>query len=488
MHAPVQHDPLLSGPILSTLLRLSLPNMGAMVAISLVAIAEMSYVGLLGTPALAGLTLVFPFAMLQQMMAGGAMGGGVSSSIARALGAAHETRANALAAHALIIGLAAGLAMALIMFVFGPSLFALLGGRDAALAEATAYARIFAFAIVGIWMTNILAATVRGTGNMRVPSLTLFLVAVAQIVVGGTLGLGLGPFPKLGMSGVAMGQLVSYSAATLFLLWFLFSGRAPLTLRLAQFTPDGALFGDILRVGGLACLSSLQTVATVLVLTRLVAFFGTAALAGYGIGSRLEFLLIPIAFGVGTACLPMVGTAIGANDVPRARRVAWTSGLTAATMLGVVGALFAMFPNLWSNMFTSDVAVLESARLYLIWSGPAYFFYGLGLCLYFASQGAGKVLGPVLAGTIRLAVVIVGGLWLASQNAPQWTMFVVVALSMVAYGVSTAGFIWITPWGRQQAARRPISAAATASDDFEPRGPQSPFVRHGSGTTGHSSS
>jgi Na+-driven multidrug efflux pump len=172
----------------------------------------------------------------------------------------------------------------------------------------------------------------------------------------------------------------------------------------------------------------------------------------------------------------MVGTAIGANDAPRARRVAWTSGLTAATMLGVIGALFAIFPNLWSNMFTSDPAVLESARIYLIWSGPAYFFYGLGLCLYFASQGAGKVLGPVLAGTIRLVVVIAGGLWLASRDAPQWTMFVVVALSMVVYGVSTAGFIWITPWGRQQAARRPISAATTASGDLEPGRPPSQFV------------
>ena len=86
-------------------------------------------------------------------------------------------------------------------------------------------------------------------------------------------------------------------------------------------------------------------------------------------------------------------------------------------------------PGLWSRMFTSDVAVLESARIYLVWSGLSYSFYGLGLCLYFASQGAGKVLGPVLAGTVRFVVVIGGGLWLASWNAPQWTMFVLVALS-----------------------------------------------------------
>src|ERR1700722_11328959 len=122
MQAPAQHNPLLSGPILSTLLRLSLPNMAAMLATSLVAMAEMSYVGLLGTPALAGLTLVFPFVMLQQMMSGGAMGSGVSSAVARALGAADKARANALGTHALIVGFVAGLAMALIMLVFGPYL------------------------------------------------------------------------------------------------------------------------------------------------------------------------------------------------------------------------------------------------------------------------------------------------------------------------------------------------------------------------------
>jgi Na+-driven multidrug efflux pump len=145
-----------------------------------------------------------------------------------------------------------------------------------------------------------------------------------------------------------------------------------------------------------------------------------------------------------------VGTAVGASNVQRARKVAWTGGLASALLLGTVGLFFAVFPSLWSRLFTSDPAVLESARIYLVWSGLAFAFYGLGLCLYFASQGAGKVLGPVLAGAVRLGVVIVGGIWLANWNAPQWTMFVVVALSMVAYGLSTAAFIWITPWGKRE--------------------------------------
>jgi putative MATE family efflux protein len=449
MLAPSTQNPLLTGPILPTLMRLSLPNMGAMVATSLVAIAETSYVGVLGTPALAGLALVFPIVMLQQMMSGGAMGGGVSSSIARALGAGDEARARSLAVHATIIGLSAGLTMSVLILVFGADLFALLGGRDAALAEGVAYARVYAFAIVGVWLTNTLASIVRGSGNMRIPSLTIFLAAGAQIVVGGALGLGLGPFPRLGMPGVAMGQVASFTTATLFLLWFLNSGRARVKLGLRGFRLEGELFRDILRVGGLACVSPLMSVGTVLILTRLVAHFGVEALAGYGIGARLEFLLIPISFAIGVACVPMVGMAIGAGDVSRARRVAWSGGFASAALLGVVGLFFAAFPNLWSRLFTNDAGVLESARIYLIWSGLAYSFYGLALCLYFASQGAGKVLGPVLANAVRLAVVIIGGLWLASWDAPQWTMFVVVAASMTVYGLATAGAVWLTPWGKR---------------------------------------
>jgi putative MATE family efflux protein len=456
MVARAQSNPLLGGPILSTLLRLSLPNMAAMLATAVVAMVEMSYVGLLGTSALAGLTLVFPFAMLQQMLSSSAIGGGAAAAIARALGADDERRARSLGVHAALIGLLAALVMTLLFFALCSHLFALLGGRAEARAEAVAYADVYALAIVGVWMTNTLASIMRGAGSMLIPSLTLFFAAVIQVLVGGALGLGLGPFPRLGMAGVAMGQVVGYSAAALFLLWLLASGRTTLKLRFKGFVPARALFGEIMRVGGLASLSSLQSIATVLTLTWLVAQFGTVALAGYGIGSRLEFLALPIAFAVGVACVPMVGIAIGASDVRRARAVAWTAGLATAAILGAIGVFFAIFPSLWSRLFTNDSAVLEASQLYLEWSGFGYAFYGLGLCLYFAAQGAGKVLGPVLAGTLRLAVVIVGGVWLASWDAPQGSMFIVVATSMIAYGLVTAGFVWTTPWGKSlQDSQRP---------------------------------
>lgn len=444
-----QPDPLLSSPILPTVLRFALPNMLAMLAAALAAIAETAYVGRLGTTSLAGMALVFPMVMFQNMLSAGAMGGGVSSAVSRALGAGHPERANALAVHALWIGVSAGLIYMVLMLTLAPQIFVLLGGQGPALEQAVAYARVGFLGSVFLWVVNTLSSVIRGTGNMRVPSATLLLVALLQVLVSGALGLGWGPFEPEGMAGIAAGQVVANGLGTAYLLMYLRSGRARVRLQLAwRHTPlQWAMARDILRVGALACLSPLQTVLTILILTRLVSHFGTDALAGYGIGARLEFLLVPIAFAVGVASVPLVGMAIGAGQVARARQAAWTAAALAAVLLGGLGLVVALMPEVWTLLFTHDPAVVAAAALYFHWAGPAYGFFGLGLSLYFSSLGAGKALGPVLAGTVRLLLVAVGGLLLAWAETPPWTIFALVAVGMVAYGLAVVLAIRWTAWG-----------------------------------------
>jgi putative MATE family efflux protein len=440
-------DPLLSAPLLPTLLRFALPNMLAMVATALAAIAETAYVGSFGVGSLAGMALVFPMVMLQSMLSAGAMGGGVSSAVSRAFGAGDPARASALAVHAMWIGVAAGSVYMVVMLAFGPALFAALGGQGEALSQAVAYANVAFLGSIFIWLVNTFSSVIRGSGNMKVPSATLLIVAVAQVGIGGALGLGWGPFPRLGMAGVAAGQVVANFLGAAFLLFHLVSGRAKVQLRLRSTPLQWPLARDILKVGALACLSPLQTVLTILILTRLVAHFGTTALAGYGIGTRLEFLLVPIAFAVGVASVPLVGMAIGAGKVARARRAAWTASALAAGLLGTLGLVLAVAPELWTHHFTSDPAVLASAALYFHWAGPCYGLFGLGLSLYFSSLGAGKAFGPVMAGTVRLVLVAIGGAGLAWAQTPPWTIFALVAVAMAAYGLATVLAVRITSWG-----------------------------------------
>lgn len=440
-------NPLLVGPIIPTLLRFAFPNMVAMLATALAAIAETSYVGHFGTPALAGMALVFPFVMLQTMMSAGAMGGGVSSAISRALGAGDSDRANALAVHALWIAFAMGTAYLVLMELFGSTLLYALGGRGEALAQALAYSEVVFAGSVFVWIVNTLASVIRGSGNMKIPSITLFVLSVVQVFLGGALGLGWGPLPALGMQGVAAGSLIAHGAGAAYLWIYLACGHARVSLSIRQTVVDKNQLKEILRVGAVACISPFQTVLTILVLTRLVAEFGTNALAGYGIGTRLEFLLVPIAFAIGVASVPLVGMAIGAGNIKRARQAAWSAACLASIVLGSLGLVVAFAPDLWTTLYTRDESVVQSARSYFLWAGPFYGLFGLGLSLYFSSLGAGKALGPVLAGTLRLVFVAAGGVFLAWLQAPSWTIFALVGCGMAVYGLSTLFIVRSTDWG-----------------------------------------
>lgn len=442
------HHPLLHNPILPTLLRLSVPNMVALSMAVLVAIAETYYVGQLGTVALAAMALVFPFVMLTNMLSNGAMGSGVSSAISRALGAGDAHRASTLALHALVIGGLAGVAYAALFVLCGPVFYRWLGGQGEVLRAASDYGAVLFSGAVLVWLCNTLASVVRGTGNMKLPSTVLFSVSVLQIVVGGSLGLGLGPMPRLGMAGIALGNIAAMAVAVVALLAYLAWGQDRLRLPWRRPHLSRAMFMDILRVGAFACLSPLQTSLTALIVTGLVARLGPPALAGYGIGQRLEFLLIPMAFGIGMAAVPMVGMAIGAGHIARARRIAWTGAALSAGLLGTLGLVVMLWPQVWSSLFTHEPGVLAHANLYLRIVGPAFGLFGLALVLYFASLGAGRVLGPVLAGTARLALVAVAGSWLVgSGEASAQSLFALVAAAMLAYGLVTVWAVKCTPWG-----------------------------------------
>ncbi|MFO1197390.1 MAG: MATE family efflux transporter [Burkholderiaceae bacterium] len=443
---PASANPLVSGPILNTLVRLSIPNVLAMLMTVLVGVAETYYIGRLGTTPLAAMALVFPFSMLTGMMSAGAMGGGVSSAVSRALGASDVERANVLALHAAVIGTLAGIAYSIVFVAAGPALYALLGGRGDVLAQATRYGTVLFSAALLVWLSNTLMSVIRGTGNVRVPAVTMLATSALQIVLGGALGLGFGPVPSFGMVGVAVGQIVSNAIAVAIFAGYLMAGHGRLTLHWRGVTLNRHMFWDILKVGAVACLSPLQSIATAVIITGLVARLGVQALAGYGIGQRLEFMLIPVAFGIGVAAVPMVGMAIGAGLVARARRVAWTAGGLSALNMGVIGLAVTVAPDLWSSIFTSDPEVLDATRLYLRAAGPAFPFFGLGLTLYFASQGAGKVGGPVIASTVRLVLIAAVGAALAASGAPAWQFFALIALGMIIYGTGTATAVWRSDW------------------------------------------
>ncbi len=435
---------LLQAPIAATLLRLAAPNVVVMVVQVAVNAGEAYFVGWLGAEALAGVSMAFPLIMLMQTMSAGGMGGGVASAIARALGAGRRNDADELVLHALAIAVLMAACFTAGLLLGGPLIYRAMGGTGGALTAAVAYSNTVFGGAVAFWLFNMLASIIRGTGNMLLPAYVVVGGAVSVLTLSPAMIFGWGPLPGLGVTGAAVAILMYYSLGSLVLLGYLLSGRSLVRIPFAVVRLRRAMFWEILRVGAPSALNNIQTNLTVVFLTGLVGPFGTFALAGYGMGARLEYLQIPLVFGFGSALVTMVGTNVGAGQHARARRIAWVGAGMAAAMTGTIGLAAALFPHAWLGIFSTEPAVLAAGASYLRIVGPTYGFFGFGLALYFASQGAGRLLWPLLAGFCRLVIAGAGGWtalhWLGGGMA---SLFLAMAFAFVVYGCTLV--IAVTP-------------------------------------------
>ena len=449
---------LLEAPIAPTLLRLGAPNVLVMLAQAGVGLIETYFVGKLGTDALAGMALVFPAVMLMQMTSAGAMGGGIASAIARALGARRRNDADALVLHALLIAAVFALAFMVTVVAGGRWLYTRMGGSGGALDAALVYSNwVFGGALL-VWLFNTLSAVIRGTGNMALPAYVTVAGAVLLLPLSPLLIFGWGPLPGLGIAGGAIALLLYYLAGSAVLAAYLWSSRSLLRPSLRGLQLRWALFADILRVGLVGTVSTVATNLAIGITTALVGAYGTAAIAGYGTASRLEYLLVPLVFGLGAPLVAMVGTCIGAGQRERALRATWIGAAIAFAMTEAIGLWAAAYPAAWLSLFNTEPAMIEAGSQYLRIVGPWYGFFGLGLVLYFASQGAGRLLWPVLGNIARLVVAVVGG-WLALHGGYAIAgVFAAQAAAVVVYGIANAwaiaGGAWFGPvgWPRGMAA------------------------------------
>jgi Na+-driven multidrug efflux pump len=284
-----------------------------------------------------------------------------------------------------------------------------------------------------MWAMNALASVIRGTGNMSMPGMVICAGAALLIPLSPCLIFGFGPFPRLGVAGGAWALVVYYAAGTVVLGWYCLSGRC--TARLSAGTLRWAPMRSILVVGGLACLNPVLANTLIAVTTAQVGHYhGTAALAGYATAARLEYLLMPIAFGLGAPMVALVGANIGAGQAERARRIAINGGCMAFALAELVGLAAALWPQAWLRLFGADAHLLEAGTLYLRIVGPLYGFFALGFSLYFASQGAGRLKWPLTAGALRLFLFVGGGAAAMAFGASLAQYFALGALAMLLYG------------------------------------------------------
>ncbi|MEI7871151.1 MAG: MATE family efflux transporter [Alphaproteobacteria bacterium] len=439
--------PLLTAPIGSSLLKLAGPTTAVMVAQTFVAIAETFIFGRLGTEALAGFALVFPLMMMMTMMAAGGMGGGVAAAMARTLGAGRRDDARALVLHALILGAVLAMLFTLLAWTVAPALYRLLGGEGRALDHALTYSHVLFSGAIVIWANFFLSALLRGGGDAATPGRYMLLSSIAQVPLSYVLALGIGDWPGLGMAGPAISSLLTSAVSALLQARALWGGKLGFVPGLGGLALQGRLFWDILKVGLIASFSAFTANLTAMLMTGLVGRFGVTALAGYGIGVRLEFMLVPLAFGIGSGLTTIVGVAAGANDWRRAVRAAWIGSLVAGLGIGVFGWVVAIVPEGWARLFTNDPEVIAATVAYITRVAPFYCLFGVGMTLSFASQGANRMKAPFLAGLTRLFVAALGG-WVAVEIL-GWGLagvFTAIAVGMICFATLIAGPLLIHPW------------------------------------------
>lgn len=448
MDQRTQH--ILTAPPLPLLLRFSAPNSFAFLVQSTVSLTEVWFIGQLGKESLAAIALVFPLLMFMQMISTGAFGGAVTSAIARALGAGDTDRAERLIWQALTMAFSGALVLLLIFLAIGEPFLRSLGGTGDILEMAYAYSLMLFVGGAGIWFVGVVGAIFRGMGDMRYPATMMVIGSLIQVPVSGALVLGYFGAPQLGLLGAAVSVVVTSSLMSFVMLSRLIWGKTPIKLRLSQFDLRQRDTVDIGRVALPACLSPVSTVTTILVLTAIVGRFGPEALAGYGIGSRIEFLMSALIFGIGAAMTSIVGMSVGAGKFERAEQIGWVGAGISALLGGVIGIGLAVFPEAWIPLFSDDPVVFNTAKSFMQIVGPCLALHGVGWSLYFASQGAGAMRAPVMALVTRPTVAILSTIALIKYaDLGLYGVYIGSVAGMAAYSLILVYALKAGAWRRR---------------------------------------
>ncbi|WP_368507720.1 MATE family efflux transporter [Bradyrhizobium lupini] len=428
-------DALLGHPVALTILRLAVPNSTVMLVQVLMGLLEVYFIAKLGLDALAGVTLVFPLLALTVAISQGATGGGIVTSVARALGRGEFAEASSYPWYAIGLALPLGLATTAFMYGLGPLIYRAMGGHGASLQISLQYSTVVFGGATLIWTFNLLMAAVRGTGNLRLPVIVVcsgatLLVPLSPLLIFGGFGI-----PALGPIGGGVALLINYALGTLAYAIYLWGHMG--LLRPSPTPPRLALAPalTILKIGGVSAIIAASTNVTLTLVTAYVGSHGIAALAGYGSASRLEFLLVPISYGVGGPVGMVVSASLGAGLIERARRAAWTGAVIGAAVTATIGLVGALLARQWIGLFNDDPATIQAGVQYLHDVGPFFGFFGLGFVLYCVGQATRRLAPSLLGALTRALIAAAGGYLLLRWNASLDLNFFAVSAGMMAFGL-----------------------------------------------------
>ena len=381
------------GAIGRAIVLLAVPMVLEMCMESLFGVVDVFWVSRLGADAVAtvGLTetalvLVFVIALGLSM--------GATALVARRIGEKDEQAAGLVAVQAIIIGLVVSGTTAIFGYFFAPNLLHIMGASDSVVKLGSGYTRMILSGSATIFLLFLINAVFRGAGDAAIAMRVLWIANLVNICLNPCLIFGLGPFPRLGVTGSAVGTTIGRGIGVLLQLWVLTSGRGRLSLHVSQLRVDLLVMWRLIRLSLNAMFQYMVQMASWIAMVRIIASFGSAATAAYTVAFKVIVFAILPSWGMSNAAATLVGQNLGAGKPSRAEGSVWRTGLYNMVFLGSIGLVFIIFAPQIIGLFTSDpmVAPLAVSALRLFSCGNISYSYGMVITAAF--NGAGDTATP----------------------------------------------------------------------------------------------
>jgi putative MATE family efflux protein len=405
-----------SGPIGHSLLLLAVPMVLEVALESVFAVVNVFWVGRLGPDAVA--TVGLTEAMFSTIYAlGMGLGIGATAMVARRIGEQQPDGAARAAVQAIILGILVAIPVSLIGGGFAPGLLRLMGASESIITTGYGYTRVLFAGNFVILLLFLINAIFRGAGDATIAMRSLWLANLCNLILDPLLIFGVGPFPRLGITGAAVATTLGRGIGVLYQFRRLAGPGKRFTIRRDHLHLEPKVAGTLLRLSGTGIFQILISTTSWIGLVRVVSSFGSRALAGYTVGIRIILFALLPSWGMANAAATMVGQALGARKPDRAEAAVWRAGFYNLCFLGAVGAFFLVFAPLIVRVFSSDPEVARYAMACLRIVSAGFLFYAYGMVLTSAFNGAGDTWTPTLINLFCFWLWEIPLAWLLSRRA-----------------------------------------------------------------------
>jgi putative MATE family efflux protein len=416
-------------PIGRAVILLAVPMVLEMMMESVFAVADIFFVGRLGADAVATVGITESLMTVVYAVAMG-LSIGATATVARRIGEKDPDGAARAAVQSIAIALVVAAVVAAVAITRAPTLLRAMGASEEVVRTGSSFTRVMLGSSGSVLLLFLINAIFRGAGDAAIAMRVLWFANAVNILLGPCLIFGLGPFPRLGVTGAAIATSIGRTSGVVYQLYRLTRGDSRIVVRAAHFRPDARVMATITRLSGVGVFQGFIATASWIWLIRILTGFGSAAVAGNTIGIRIiMFALLP-SFGVSNAAATLVGQNLGARRPDRAEAAVWRAGLYNTLCLGVVGLIFLLFAPQLIRVFSSDPEVIPYGVRCLRIIAGGFLFYGYGMVLTQSFNGAGDTRTPTLIHLVCLWMLEIPLAWVLAYPVGLGPTGVFIAVSV----------------------------------------------------------